>query len=696
MINTNKIFTWFIKWWYTDVPYAGPITEWWLIKVKLWYSTRGFLWTIAHIKSIRLHYTRFISGHPLHKPNGTFAVGPDGLPTDENLLNSLLETNRGKSLLLTLLSISRCLPTHKKPDLSSIIDPWNGKIPDGIEEFIPQFINDNNLSEYKSNFTLLDLVNSVKSGPLGSATLTSILQTKECLYRIKEELVQLTGGYPEDLVILGRKVPVIPNILKPLEKWAHIAHNYQSVLTKELAPSNKGFMVTSLRKLSLIFDPEGKCRIICIFDYWSQSALRPLHNWALSQLRKIPADRTYDQDPFKLTNKGPYYSIDLTSATDRFPIKLQELLLAKLTSAAFASNWVSILTKVEVWVPWEIRHIKYATGQPMGAYSSWAIFSLTHHLLIQFAAHKVGKSNFMDYIMLGDDVVIADKAVAEMYMELLKELGVETSDSKTHISDHTYEFAKRWIHKGYEISPLPTKGLIASWRQYHLLVPLIYSILQRSTTARYCTAPDLCFDLFLIMGLHKRLSRNLYNHSEKFAAIWKWLKDEDPYHIFNLVKRHDKEFHPFPEPNSSDGKEYIDWLLQRTVTREIMNNIEEIKATRVNLITKFSKLCDSGSLISQILPDLNFQLQGAIHYHPTLISVKTETGRLEDELTKLMKEKDWIGIFKITTIPNPEELLLAKDRKDKVSQSVAKFAKDVFKTADMQRKKDTWFLAQFD
>jgi len=28
----------------------------------------------------------------------------------------------------------------------------------------------------------------------------------------------------------------------------------------------------------------------------------------------------------------------------------------------------------------------YRTGQPMGAYSSWAVFALTHHLLIRYCA----------------------------------------------------------------------------------------------------------------------------------------------------------------------------------------------------------------------------------------------------------------------------------------------------------------------
>jgi len=41
-------------------------------------------------------------------------------------------------------------------------------------------------------------------------------------------------------------------------------------------------------------------------------------------------------------------------------------------------------------------------------------------------------------------------------------LGVDISSSKTHVSYDTYEFAKRWIMHGVEISGLPMKGIISN------------------------------------------------------------------------------------------------------------------------------------------------------------------------------------------------------------------------------------------
>lgn len=42
--------------------------------------------------------------------------------------------------------------------------------------------------------------------------------------------------------------------------------------TEEGLRKNVGF-----RRLGVIKDPGGKARIVAIFDYWTQTALRPLH-----------------------------------------------------------------------------------------------------------------------------------------------------------------------------------------------------------------------------------------------------------------------------------------------------------------------------------------------------------------------------------------------------------------------------------
>lgn len=93
-------------------------------------------------------------------------------------------------------------------------------------------------------------------------------------------------------------------------------------------------LVLHTGRISNIPEPGGKTRTIAIGDYWSQIALKPLHNILMKILRRMETDGTYDQgEQFKRIireAKAPCFSFDLTSATDRFPIELQQHLVAAL------------------------------------------------------------------------------------------------------------------------------------------------------------------------------------------------------------------------------------------------------------------------------------------------------------------------------------------------------------------------------
>jgi hypothetical protein len=78
----------------------------------------------------------------------------------------------------------------------------------------------------------------------------------------------------------------------------------------------------------------------------------------------------------------------------------------------------------------------------MGAYSSWAMLALTHHVIVKLAAHNVGVKKFTDYCILGDDVVIANDLVAKEYYNLMTLLGVSINLSKSVQSCDFAEFAK--------------------------------------------------------------------------------------------------------------------------------------------------------------------------------------------------------------------------------------------------------------
>ena len=95
----------------------------------------------------------------------------------------------------------------------------------------------------------------------------------------------------------------------------------------------------------------------------------------------------------------------------------------------------------------------FVAGQPLGYHSSWPLFALSHHILVWWCAEQVYPGfQFSSYAVLGDDFVIADKYVAEVYERQLNRLGVMISYQKSLISDTgSIEFAKRFKTRGLTV-----------------------------------------------------------------------------------------------------------------------------------------------------------------------------------------------------------------------------------------------------
>lgn len=101
----------------------------------------------------------------------------------------------------------------------------------------------------------------------------------------------------------------------------------------------------------------------------------------------------------------------------------------------------------------------YAVGQPMGALSSWAMLAVTHHFIVQRAfqiARPVTWSQtkwYDNYELLGDDIVIFDKDVALVYLDLMKFFGVGINLKKSVVAtNNSFEFAKVSYSKGAYVS----------------------------------------------------------------------------------------------------------------------------------------------------------------------------------------------------------------------------------------------------
>jgi hypothetical protein len=108
------------------------------------------------------------------------------------------------------------------------------------------------------------------------------------------------------------------------------------------------------------------------------------------------------------------------------------------------------------------------------------MLALTHHTIVNIAAGRVGKKNFTEYALLGDDLVIADEAVAQAYLTIAEDLGVEINLSKSLISKSgVSEFAKRLFWDGKDLSPLPPKLLFSLSRGLRNLPHVLRDVVGR-------------------------------------------------------------------------------------------------------------------------------------------------------------------------------------------------------------------------
>lgn len=436
---------------YLGLSAHNSLVEQWVRGIEKRCLTRGTVDTIAYVKALRLCYTRFLSRKPLTQSPGfgikldTFGL-PFGCP-----LRVLFEC-RDSTLLrfgFTVIGVSRILPGWKSPDLSPIVTPgapFNSQLCDEAAAVTKEM----GLKIARPEWTGCHV--STKAGPNAQAMVGSV-----------EDAALLTSTQIDDLGIIGGE---------GLVQAVHTVRNFSPLawLSKFTIRGKPLIAKGRQGRLSLVKDKEAKVRIVAILDYWTQSGLKPLHGALMGLLRSLRPDCTFNQGSFraKLSRSGPYYSYDLTSATDRMPVWLQVAVLAVLVSQEYADAWRRLTVDRDYHVTWERRapvSVRYQCGQPMGAYSSWAMFSATHHVIVRMAAKRAGKPvSFSNYVLLGDDIVIGDHDVAAQYLTIMAELGVDISTLKSHVSDDTYEFAKRWIHVGEEVTGAPLGSLFEAIR----------------------------------------------------------------------------------------------------------------------------------------------------------------------------------------------------------------------------------------
>jgi len=461
ILRVNRVFRWLhevVSTTSRDKKLVTSVTD----KILTVFKTRGIAEGIRYSKFLRSSFLN----HILCIDQRFEINGRQPLPKVLRPLMSRILARKDYTLLrivFTSLYISRYFRLEVSPSFSTI-EQGPSFLGDPSEEremmrlFLKELgINTRAIGRPSKKLSFKEFHMTSKSGPSGHALWTSFIDshvlTPSQLFNIEK-----VGG-----------VKLSELILKFRSLSSQIPQFFLGYL------SRKGQGIT--RKLTALKDKEGKTREVAILDYYSQSALRPLHNFLYKQLSRIDQDCTHNQTKHfntLLPDIGSsFHSIDLTAATDRFPIDLQKELLSVWFGEEYASHWRSLM--VDYPFRYADKDIFYRTGNPMGAYSSFAVFAITHHYLV-FKAAKAAKRNWkrVPYMLLGDDIVIANDHVKEEYLKLLELWGIPFNPEKTHSSPYGFEFAKQVRLNGVNVTPFPISALLDRKRQLLNAIGIIY------------------------------------------------------------------------------------------------------------------------------------------------------------------------------------------------------------------------------
>lgn len=176
---------------------------------------------------------------------------------------------------------------------------------------------------------------------------------------------------------------------------------------------------------------------------FKKGLIQPAHDWCMSVLRLIPMDGRSVTTGLK--GRSSLFSFDLSSATDRFPLAVQGLIIEAKFNRLTAFAWVACGLGTNVFSCQTSRDsrrlgssrlIRFATGQPLGFLSSWPLFALCHHFIVWYCAEKVYPHRFFKrYALLGDDIVGILPLRKSIGLLFIDQLGVKISLPKSLISD---------------------------------------------------------------------------------------------------------------------------------------------------------------------------------------------------------------------------------------------------------------------
>jgi len=203
--------------------------------------------------------------------------------------------------------------------------------------------------------------------------------------------------------------------------------------------------------LGMTQEPGYKLRVFAAPNIVHQCAMSRMKRQVFALLRSVKWDCTYNQSygidwcKEQLALGKVMHSIDLSDATNNFPLSLQIKILREIGCHEEDINLFTDLSRA-AWKPLHdknVGNVRWTVGQPLGLGPSFAVFALTHGLLVRACEKMVGVTD--SFRVLGDDIVISHPEVASKYLQNLTKLDIPISKDKTITSKSAAEFAGKVI-----------------------------------------------------------------------------------------------------------------------------------------------------------------------------------------------------------------------------------------------------------
>jgi hypothetical protein len=306
----------------------------------------------------------------------------------------------------------------------------------------------------------------------------------------------------------------------------------------------------------------------------------------------------------------------------------------------------------------------YTTGQGMGAYSSWASMALCHHLIVR-AAKTYGCQG--SYALLGDDIVITGSKFGRYYRYLIKCLGVQISKPKSYRSKDLYEFAKRQVYKGIEVTGAPLHGLFTTMRRYHLFMEQINQMEARilKPGISMVTRASL-YDFYTKVGKPDEFALRLATKAYRFYLLPR--KGEDPNLFVDKYARIGFDLLPEVGCNASpiSNKFRVVSMLMVVKSKMIEKGLIETVKSYNSFIWKLQDIADSsGGAVAlpllQEIPAVRCYIQNVRDIQAEFDQVRTQIwNNLDDEV--LFNKELTLGLNPLAVFSlRPHENILANN-----------------------------------